>query len=84
MGGWRNLAQRLKGMKAKAKSNSKALRSGWGGRLKQGWRQSEDALRYRDKFPVTLAHLRCLEDQGPDEAPRGYRMKRLEPEPQHD
>jgi hypothetical protein len=58
----------------------KAARSGWGGRLKQGWRQSEDALRYRDKFPVTLAHVRCLEQPLPGEGLKGYRMKRPEPE----
>jgi hypothetical protein len=58
----------------------KAARNGWGAKVKQGWRQSEDTLRYRDKFLVTLAHVRCLADQGPDEKPRGYRMKRPEPE----
>jgi hypothetical protein len=68
-----------KSVKAKAKKGAK---NGWGAKVKRGWRQAEDTLRYRDKFPVTLAHLRCLEPQGPDEAPRGYRMKRPEPEPE--
>jgi hypothetical protein len=62
-------------VKANGKAK-KAPRSGWGGRLKQGWRQSEDALRYRDKFPVTLAHLQCLAEPVPGEAPKGYRMKK--------
>jgi hypothetical protein len=68
------LAERLK-VKGKAKG-----RNGWGAKVKQGWRQAEDTLRYRDKFPVTLAHLRCLEQPLPGEGLKGYRMKRPEPE----
>jgi hypothetical protein len=64
-------------MKGKAK---KGARNGWGARVKQGWRQAEDTLRYRDKFPVTLAHVRCLAEPVPGEGLRGYRMKRPEPE----
>lgn len=61
---------------AKAKFKVKvgeAYRKGWGGRKREGWRQSEDALRYRDKGPVSLPKVTCLED-----VPHGkYRMVEL-------